>query len=246
MFSAYFDGSGQKAEQDVMSVAGFVSSVEKWLDFETSWGELLKEFGIEPPFHMTDFATGAKPYDSWKDNKEKRRLFMIKAVGMIGDTTLGSFGAAVQVEAFRFVKRTYTSPFDAIGGPYPWLGTAVILGAQDWSRQRLGPDDRLGCGFESGDDDQGELISHMRKHGVRLIPLDKKEVVPLQAADILAWEIRRRATDLLAAPQGSRKPARCSLRALDALTPKDWSFYDLGTLARLAEAEGWEQKKRQD
>jgi hypothetical protein len=52
MFSAYFDASG-KRDQPIVVVAGFVSSVQLWAEWEREWLKRLSEDGISC-FHATD------------------------------------------------------------------------------------------------------------------------------------------------------------------------------------------------
>jgi len=63
VFTAYFDASGSDSSR-VMTVAGFVSSAQKWGRFEKDWKSFL------PPtvsmFHMTDFVTAKEGWESWK------------------------------------------------------------------------------------------------------------------------------------------------------------------------------------
>ena len=60
--AAYFDGSCG-ADQFVMAVAGGVSSVDNWIDFEKEWLDTLALNNVQPPFHMS--YEGVHAFQGW-------------------------------------------------------------------------------------------------------------------------------------------------------------------------------------
>src|SRR5438309_2061938 len=71
MFTAYFDAAGTKRKA-VLTVAGFVSRVNKWARFEREWRAILDAYEIRH-FHMTDFASSANEFNSWRGQTARRR-----------------------------------------------------------------------------------------------------------------------------------------------------------------------------
>ena len=68
--AAYFDGSCG-ADQFVMAVAGGVSSVDNWIDFEKEWLDTLALNNVQPPFHMKEFTRSRDGlFEGW--NNERR------------------------------------------------------------------------------------------------------------------------------------------------------------------------------
>ena len=63
---AAFDASGNKTDQTILLVAGFVSSVEQWMDFDRDWRKRLEDDGIEY-FHATEFAHSRGAFEGWKN-----------------------------------------------------------------------------------------------------------------------------------------------------------------------------------
>jgi hypothetical protein len=70
MFTAYFDASGTRNSR-VITVAGFVSRVNKWKRFEAEWSEILSNAGVSW-FHMTDFVSSLGEFKGWKGESKKR------------------------------------------------------------------------------------------------------------------------------------------------------------------------------
>src|SRR5437764_1188134 len=104
MFTAYFDASGHPdsvAAKPALFMSGFVSTVQRWAKFERDWLRLLREFGITPPFHMTDFESGYDQYASWKDDLERREVFRSRALHVMKRWTNKPFSSGVLLSDFR-------------------------------------------------------------------------------------------------------------------------------------------------
>jgi hypothetical protein len=60
MYSAHFDESGTPDKFNrVLTVAGFVSTIQKWARYELQWLKILKDAGLPDGtiFHMNLFAS---------------------------------------------------------------------------------------------------------------------------------------------------------------------------------------------
>ena len=73
-FAAYFDDSGHPSDQDMVLVAGFVSSEEQWLLFDKEWKALLAKYEVKH-FHMVDCVAGEGEFSGW--GAEKKQIFLI-------------------------------------------------------------------------------------------------------------------------------------------------------------------------
>jgi hypothetical protein len=73
MFSAYFD-KGEDAASTVLSVGGYIATVEQWEAFQGDWNQFLADEQISM-FHMTDYECRQGQFRDW-DNK--RRLAAIR------------------------------------------------------------------------------------------------------------------------------------------------------------------------
>ncbi|PYT27342.1 MAG: hypothetical protein DMG58_20515 [Acidobacteria bacterium] len=73
MFAAYFDESGSPDERrGFLTVAGSVSSTQKWFRFKIQWNAIVKRHGVEV-FHMNECASGTGQYAGWTTD-QKRNL----------------------------------------------------------------------------------------------------------------------------------------------------------------------------
>lgn len=134
MFKAYFDTSG-KADSKVMAMAGFVARVSKWDRFETEWPKLLPE-GI-PFFHMTDFVSRRKGWESWMGRSEDRAKLVAALVDCIKRNTNKGFGISLQLSEYDAIDGKYALT-ESAGGPYPLVGLACLAELRKWaSRHKM-------------------------------------------------------------------------------------------------------------
>src|SRR2546429_1238415 len=69
-YSAYFDASGHPSRGKVLTVAGFVSTVEKWARFDLQWNTILGSENIKV-FRMTDFVSSQGEFATgWRGQTE--------------------------------------------------------------------------------------------------------------------------------------------------------------------------------
>jgi hypothetical protein len=229
VFTAYFDASGHPSSGTTFFVSGFASSEKKWLLFEGEWAALLARYAITPPFHMKEFAPAVGQYAAWKDDKARRKAFLGEAVKLLKRRTHKSFSSGVILEDLRRINREYVMP-SHMAFPYCLCGQQVLAKVALWLYHRkLGG--HIAVVFEDGDTHKGKLLDLMHSRGIR-IPvafMPKDGSAALQAADLVAWEHRRFATDMLSVREtGKGKRLRGSLEALRIQLPHEdsWGVYD--------------------
>ena len=196
MFVVYADASGAPADSSVLFVSGFVSSVEKWQKFEVEWNALLMRYGIEPPFHMKEFAPGVGQYKHWRHDKARRQSFLTDAIALLKKRTNKSFSVGVLLKDLAEMNELYDVP-ESHRYPYPICAMVLVRQVADWvvRRHRKGHQGgRITLVFEDGDAHQGIFLGQMRKQGPgRPLFLTKDDCLPLQAADFVAWQHARAA-----------------------------------------------------
>jgi hypothetical protein len=100
----YFDESGKENDpqfaDSAISVAGYVTTVDSWLEIETKWDAVLKrtEFAV-PYLHMKEFAHSkpGSPFEEWKDDEPRRAAFLSALAQVIRQSDLVGVGAIVRV-----------------------------------------------------------------------------------------------------------------------------------------------------
>ena len=197
---AVFDASGSKHDHPVLIVAGFVSSVNDWLDFDREWKDRLSRDGLEY-FHAQPFAQSSGPFkNGWEGNTRRRHSLMRDLVGII-------ISHAHRKEACVVPNRTHSANMSPEIRKafrleaYPLAGRTVAKKVMDYAisfRSRYVPE----FVFEDGDLDKGMLMERFEKDGYpKPIFKPKKDTVnkqtglitpgytPLQAADLWAYEL---------------------------------------------------------
>jgi len=199
MLRPYFDCSRSGQGDGVVVVSGWLSSVDRWLRFETDWKLTLAKFDV-PYFHMREFAHSAGAYSSgWKGENNKRELFVRALLEIISDYGLASFSCLIETSVFDKIDKEYEVR-EFFGNEYALCGRTCVAEVTRWSQANgYGvPDEFV---FEDGDE-RGRLTWLMEASGYPA-PIFKpsrdritqvctvRGQLPLQAADFAAYELRK-------------------------------------------------------
>jgi hypothetical protein len=186
-YTAYFDLSGEHSGFPVISVAGAVAPVKKWIRFEHEWNAALNKEGIKE-FHATDFAASRGEFKNWENDKPRRGRFL-NVLGEIMRRNTNKFAmASMEMEEWDSVNKDYQLE-EKYHSPYAMCGCRVVLEIKEWSRKNKRP--HVEYIFEDGDKGWGGLVSLCElEGGITPIRLPKKKAIPCQAADLLAWKTR--------------------------------------------------------
>jgi hypothetical protein len=192
----YFDESGVHDGSPVVVVAGWLATPDMWIAFERKWKDALTDFHIES-FHTADCEAGVDVYKDWPGDVRQSRLRQL--MGIITDHTIASFGASIPKKLFGDLVSPEVSA--AIGGPYGLASWKILLDAGSFvTRTTTRPWIRYV--FEQGavgrhqfqrvyDENEGDAESRERLRLGALSFERKTEFVPLQAADVLAYQLYR-------------------------------------------------------
>ena len=197
MLTAYFDESCSKG---FTVICGWVASVDEWDNFEVDWTLFLISYDV-PYFHMNEFAHSTGPFAKWKDTPHFRKRFLRDAWDIIRRRTRGGFVCSVQDVLFNRINRFYKLR-EKFPSHYALAGRECIRWAHDYAGDLCEKEVR--CIFDDGGPDKGGLLRSAsiepklpnpmfepsrdvrdRKRGVR------KGIVQIQAADFLAYEVRK-------------------------------------------------------
>ena len=223
-FTAYLDESGTHSGSDVIAVAGYISTPERWEAFETDWRGVLADHRIDH-FHMTDFVARQEQFKGWSEGK--RRDCFGRLLAVTNRYAIASIGMSV---ARKEYDGMFTREADAqVGGPYGLAATMNFLGLGRMLRL-LGVYGWIAYVFESGAKGAGQVLQAFtwnegnpkNKEWLRLLSLkfeNRRQFAPLQAADILAYELAKQLPKQLGL--NAAKPRAFALRTL-AQIPADW------------------------
>lgn len=198
LYTGYLDESGTHDPSDFVVVAGFVSNKTKWVTFWHEWKVALERWGI-PTFHMTDFEAYQGDFRGW--STEKHKDCINELLGIIKKHTFLGIGFIIRTKQFdemvseagkKLCGNAYG--FAAIGC---WHNLSILLqkpktdGYINWimGQGSKGSDAVLKI-FNAGSKDS-EWIENNRVRNLTIG--NNQDHLPLQAADILAYEINKEA-----------------------------------------------------
>ena len=200
VFQGFVDDSGNHRESDVFVLAGFVAKADPdWLNFENNWRDALRKPPALEYFKMSECHALRGQFLGWKKADRDQRL--TELVAIIKRTAIASIFALVpRSEFFAVMPKSRSRYFKS---PYAIVYYALIWATLK-SMRRCGITDKVDFIFDEqlrlSDDVQavygwfaqqimrselGPLLGGRPTHG------DDKKYLPLQAADLLAWHIRR-------------------------------------------------------
>lgn len=188
----YFDESGTHKGSEFMSFAGYVFEKRQARLFSKSWQRDLNRLGLTHA-HMTDCANGNGEYKrlSLKERVDSEKL-LIKQI-----RKRSLFGISLSIRETEYDEIMNGAPF--IYSAYTLLLLLAVYKIRGYLKG-LYPDGKIAYFFEAGHSKANEANKFM--NGISQLGwedhfsyaghafLDKKEAVPLQAADMLAWQHR--------------------------------------------------------
>lgn len=190
----YFDESGTHADSRVIGMAGYWFEAEQAERFSRDWAKQLLRFGLSAA-HQTDCASG---FGEYRGMSKSDRVEVQKAL-IENIRRRSKFSVAV-----CFSRATYEEIFaDVIGAPSAYtfmLLLCVNKIAEEIEARKF--DGKVEYIFEAGHADQSEAnkfmnflaqqthagVTEFRYAGHRFD--EKMKALPLQAADMLAWQTR--------------------------------------------------------
>jgi len=204
-------GDNKSKQHKVCSIAGYITTLKKWRKLEKLWKQILREYEV-PYLHMVDFAHFKLPFDIFKDKetgkeKPKRKLFLDSLINIMQDTQLKGFVSIVILEDLHKFNNERKVNIDPLalnlftcmafaGQLYPKSANNLIVEMiiDKLEKNSLIIDKAI---IYAQTDN---LFKNDCKH-IDVHPLHKelsyKNVIPIQAADFLAWEARKNITTII-------------------------------------------------
>jgi len=217
-FAAYFDESGTHGSP-ILTLAGYIATVEQWAHFAREWDEILKQESLTH-FHMSKFEARQGEFRGWDNDRrlgvQKRLIGIIKR-----RVNIGIF-CAVNLAAYdEMVTEWRRKPF---GSPYNFCVkmclSIISFWAQEYEREEpIAYVIEHGAGYNHEIDKSFSAVfarEEMRKF-FRLGSLtfaDKKQALPLQAADLLAYEVWKDSSNEFLNENDQKRPQRKSFVSL--------------------------------
>jgi len=244
-YTGYFDESENtfdKTRPDlprVYTIAGCVGLDSQWIKFQKKWKAVLHRdvlprwrevYGDKPIFfHMTDFDNPhSKIYGDWP--AKKKVTFLSQLHGLMATYSLRRFVTCTNLADYEELSDEEQY---ALGDPHLFGAVNCFKRIREWADSQKLHDGLLYVFEKSGSIYEKELrkaigrMTDEQKEAYRITKVafvDKREMSPLQAADILAFETRKEMCRQLA-PTNTRK-TRQSIRNMYVPSIDEWTFVD--------------------
>jgi uncharacterized C2H2 Zn-finger protein len=208
MLQAYVDDSKQLHGKNIF-MAGFVSSAENWLHFSDAWDAELKAYPSIEYFKCSEWKAKRKQFRNF--GKLDREIKASRLCEVINDHSLWSFQISVNEKDVRQVFDD-SVPY-GIRTPYFLLFMGVVVGLARYQLE-MGNDSPIDVIFDEQNQIQ-RLVSaiygglkEMQPNALQGVmggqPVFRsdRDVLPLQAADLLAWHAQKFTRDGEIHPKG--------------------------------------------
>jgi hypothetical protein len=189
---AFIDESGSHDGSPVLCLAGYLFESEGVATFHLEWKAMLRRYGL-PYFHMVDCAHGMGAFGTL--SMEQRIAVEIEAIDIIKQRSLYGFTCTVNESDYVAVFKPLSK--DRWSSYYFSLTNCLTMVAN--YMRRNDKQGTINYRFESGHADQSRANTIMRGvftterlrsqffYGGHSFEI-KEKCLPLQAADLLAWQ----------------------------------------------------------
>jgi hypothetical protein len=248
MFSLYCDDSGTDASSEIAVAGCCIATVQQCQEFKRNWENInqREHFGI---FHMADFVAKREQFaESEWQNQEKRDRTMSALLGVI--RTRAAFVISTAVVKSAYDEVVTGDLRERMGKNHYTFAVRHCVAIVDSWRARHRYTEPLQYVFDrmsKGSGDINDTVfkpvvlggeAGLQRYGIGKDGWsfqDKSVVIPLQAADIWAWENFRYAARTYFKPNGARAPIRESYRFLRQRVPSEVKYHNKQSLLKFVD-----------
>ena len=199
MVKAFVDDSGSGGDSAWFVLAGYMASAADWDSFDAEWRAVLDDSPRIVYFKSSE-AESLRPDGQWAGVTKEQRDAKIEAfVKVIQKRARHAFVARVKQKHYNRIIRANGIP-EVWDDPYYFLFLYILsMGAS--AEKYFGSGEPLEFVFDSSErmeKPSRHLYGQYQKVAingdkiVNVVYRDEKLFLPLQAADLLAWQVRRR------------------------------------------------------
>ncbi|MGV9006819.1 MAG: DUF3800 domain-containing protein [Brevundimonas sp.] len=189
---AYFDDSGTHAESPVVVMAGLMAHEDSWSEIEADWAAALAEFGL-PDMHMSHCENAQKAFSGW--SRDRRDLAVVRFRSIIlkhsALMVVATLARTVWDEALA-IRPEMITVFD---NPLDYCFNSCIGKVARTRRTDAKQMEPLVVTFDSReqslDNWRGLAAGYKHNFPEKIAGFafgSMKDVLPLQAADMVAYE----------------------------------------------------------
>jgi len=195
----YFDNSGDAndPQHNVLTLGGYLANEGQWAKFEREWKANLDDFGL-PYLHMKEFAHNLTPFERFKTDEPERQRFLSKCISIIGGFHPKAICHSIRIADLKRFNGDFGQKIDA----FSFCLYIVFVDLH----QSYGKNNRVELLIDKIDKPHNKIEkaeAYSRTDSfyddpastIDTRPLKDsdsfKNILPIQAADFLAWELRK-------------------------------------------------------
>ena len=191
LLTAYFDDSGTHNNSPVVTYAGFIGREEVWADLESAWRALLKQHGIKR-FHLAHMEAGSGEFDMWGRTRSDMVLHDFRQ--LILDRDL--WGIACSVARADWNELVTGMARQHMSEPDDFCAEICLFDALNFTTVDE-IENKVAVVFDDRPHRSAAILRkaqpwlHEPHNGMELLSVtfsNATKLIPLQAADMLAWE----------------------------------------------------------
>jgi hypothetical protein len=193
----YGDESGSHGKGTFV-IAGYLATAHNWERFKADWNTALSEEPRITHFHRGHNYHGDGVFEGWDEPTRQAKLNrMIRVFERFG-AHIVELSSTIEWNEYRAVVHGPLAK--ELSNPYYFCLHGVMSLAVDWVR-KTGEDADISFVFDYQFEHQAEAVrqyTHIKqrfpqigKHMSGICFMDDEKVAGLQAADLIAWQIRR-------------------------------------------------------
>jgi uncharacterized protein DUF3800 len=205
----YVDESGHASQGDVFVLAGLGGTARQWNGFADEWSAVMAAAGLTEPFHAVEFEGARQQFQQFRERRDEWRRLHDGLTDIILRHKLTMMGVGVPLPVWREMDEESRRKND----PYLLATEALVSGlARDGALTSGEPPD-IAFYFEKRKDTAAaaeRMFTAIRQHPLVMnrdrlasFHFGDKQWPQLQAADLVAYEVRKRIVGIL---EGETKP----------------------------------------
>ena len=194
MLKAFVDDSGSGGDSKWFVLAGYAGTVEQWDLFDSLWLEALNRHPRIEYFHAAEAESCRGPFQGWDEKQRNAKIDSL--IDVIEQCACWSICARVRQSDYdEIIKGRVPRKWDS---PYYFL-FQILIGSAVTIERLHGDSDPIEFVFDGNerfDKLSDSLVKtfynrEFFKGVVNVSYRDDKKFLPLQAADLFAWQTRR-------------------------------------------------------
>jgi Protein of unknown function (DUF3800) len=202
---AYVDDSGDEPDpqHEIIALGCYLSQLDRWKVFEREWREILGDNHV-PYLHMKEFWNEkCSVYRELKKNGQKQATFFSDLAGVVKRNTEFCTTHTVKLDDLKKFNSEYNMSLSAYA--LALYGCLMYLRLEEKNNDLTVIIDKTTKAQNQANLAEAyaksDTYADLKTDGITIIPLKKddsfKTVLPIQAVDWLAWEVRKNSSERL-------------------------------------------------